>query len=122
MPVAEALLRFTSVRLLVCADDDYLGRRQPGIRQGQRSGRRTGRGGPIVCARPCWQKSLTSTTCTRLKGLHQVRSQIEARLRQLGWGKWQNPPPHRSKTGVGDSGSWSTSKASKSCTGGFAGV
>ena len=108
MPVAEALAkRYKHVRLLVCADDDYLTDGNPGISKASAAALAVDGAwvAPSFAQDRAGKKITDFNDLHQIEGLHQVRSQIEARLRQLGWGQVAKPASTPLKgEGVGDSG------------------
>lgn len=109
-PVAEALAkRYRGVKLLICADDDHLTDGNPGCTKASAAALAVD--GAWVApqfAQNRGDKKITDfNDLHALEGLHQVRAQIEAKLRQLGWGQQQAaaPRPHEGEgedSGGGD--------------------
>lgn len=120
LPVAEAVAkRHKGVRVLVCADDDYLQKcracgqptlvEQPACAHCGKPHQASNAGvsmaaaaalavggswvTPQFAADRAGKKITDFNDLHALEGLHQVRAQIEAKLRQLGWGQQPAPAP-----------------------------
>ena len=90
VPVAAAVAkRYKTSRLLICADDDYRTDGNPGVTAAKNAA--TAVGGAWISPefaeeRPADRKGPTDfNDLHQLEGLHVVREQVEARLRELGW-------------------------------------
>ena len=88
LPVAQALAkRYKGVKILVCADDDYLTEGNPGISKAEAAALAVG--GSWVApqfTRDREGKKITDfNDLHAIEGLHVVRAQVETKLRQLGW-------------------------------------
>jgi putative DNA primase/helicase len=88
LPVSQALAkRYKGVRVLVCADDDYLTEGNPGISKAQSAALAVG--GAWVA--PTFSKDREGEKITDfndlhgIEGLHMVRAQVDGKLRQLDW-------------------------------------
>lgn len=87
-PVVVALAkRYKGVRILVCADDDYLTEGNPGISKAAAAALAVDGAwvAPVFAADRAGKKITDFNDLHLAEGLHQVRAQIEAKLRQLGW-------------------------------------
>ena len=88
LPVAEALHeRYPRAQLLICADDDYLSAGNPGVTAAEAAALAVG-GATLVPAFAGDRQGKKITDFNdlhQLEGLHVVRQQVEARIRQLGW-------------------------------------
>ena len=87
-PVADALKkRYPRTRILLCADDDFLTDGNPGISKASAAALAVSGAwvAPVFAADRGDKKITDFNDLHALEGLHQVRSQIEAKLRQLGW-------------------------------------
>lgn len=102
LPVTQALAkRHKGVRILVCADDDYLTEGNPGISKAEAAALAVG--GAWLApqfARDREGKKITDFNDLHgLEGLHVVRAQVEAKLRQLGWLGQPAAPSHTTQGG-----------------------
>lgn len=105
-PVAEALAkRYRGVKLLICADDDYLTDGNPGCTKASAAALAVDGSwvAPQFAQDRAGKKITDFNDLHALEGLHQVRAQIEAKLRQLGWGQQQAAAP-RQPEGEGEDG------------------
>lgn len=103
-PVAEALAkRYRGVKILVCADDDYLTEGNPGISKASAAALTVNGAwmAPEFAADRAGKKITDFNDLHALEGLHQVRAQVEAKLRQLGWGQSAIPVAPRTTMGEG---------------------
>lgn len=94
LPVAQAIhKRYPRAKLLICADDDYASKGNPGITAANAAA--VAVAGEWVAPvfaneRPTDKKGPTDfNDLHALEGLHIVRQQIEAKLTALGWGRSQ---------------------------------
>lgn len=88
LPVAQALAkRYKGVRILICADDDYLTEGNPGISKAQAAALAVGGEwlAPVFTKDREGQKVTDFNDLHAREGLHVVRAQVETKLRQLGW-------------------------------------
>lgn len=98
-PVAQALAkRYKNTRVLICADDDYLTEGNPGVSKASAAALAVGGAwvAPVFAAERDGKKISDFNDLHAIEGLHQVRAQVEAKLRQLGWGETvapRSPPP-----------------------------
>jgi putative DNA primase/helicase len=90
MPVAQALAKqYRGAKILLCADDDYRTEGNPGVTAAKNAA--TAVGGSWISPtfaedRPTERKGPTDfNDLHQLEGLHVVREQVEAHLRELGW-------------------------------------
>lgn len=86
--VAVALAkRYKGVRILLCADDDYLTEGNPGISKASAAALAVDGSwvAPVFAADRAGKKITDFNDLHAIEGLHQVRAQVEAKLRQLGW-------------------------------------
>lgn len=107
LPVCQALAkRHKGVHILVCADDDFLTDGNPGVTKASAAALAVnGAFVAPVFAQERGEKKITDfNDLHALEGLHQVRAQIEARLRQLGWGQSHNAPTRAEGGGGEDDG------------------
>lgn len=103
-PVAEALAkRYRGVKILVCADDDYLTEGNPGISKASAAALTVNGAwlAPEFASDRAGKKITDFNDLHALEGLHQVRAQVEAKLRQLGWGQAAVPAAPRQPVGEG---------------------
>lgn len=87
-PVCHALRkRYPGVRLLVCGDDDYLTDGNPGVRAASVAAMAVDGAWfvPTFASRNEIEKLIDFNDLHQAEGLHMVRSQVEAKLRELGW-------------------------------------
>lgn len=87
-PVCNALRkRYPGVRLLVCGDDDYLTDGNPGVRAASVAAMAVDGAWfvPSFASRNEVEKLTDFNDLHQAEGLHMVRSQVEAKLRELGW-------------------------------------
>ena len=106
MPTAQALAkRHKGVKILICADDDYLTDGNPGISKAQAAALAVG--GEWVA--PVFTKDREGKKITdfndlhAIEGLHVVRAQVETKLRQLGWlAQWTGPVVNTQGGGEGE--------------------
>lgn len=106
-PVADALAkRYRGVRILVCADDDYLTEGNPGVTKASAAALAVDGSwvAPQFAQDRAGKKITDFNDLHVLEGLHQVRAQIEAKLRQLGWGQQAAASPRAIEGGGEDAG------------------
>lgn len=106
LPVAQALHgRYRHARVLVLADDDYLTDGNPGCTKAAAAALAVdGAWVPPTFSNDRDGKKITDfNDLHALEGLHVVRQQIEAKLRQLGWTQGA-PAPKHAVEGGGDDG------------------
>lgn len=107
-PVVDALSkRYKQAKFLVCADDDYLTTGNPGVSKASAAALAVdGAWLAPTFAQDRGGKKITDFNDLHLiEGLHEVRSQVEAKLRQLGWGQAAAAAPRPSEGGgVGEGG------------------
>lgn len=87
-PVAEALrARYKGLRFLVCADDDYLTDGNPGVSAAATAALAVSGAWvkPEFAADRAGKKITDYNDLHAAEGLHAVRVQLEAKVRQLGW-------------------------------------
>lgn len=88
VPVATALAkRYRGLRLLVCGDDDYLTDGNPGATHAANAAL-AAHGHwmvPVFAVDRGGQKITDFNDLHHAEGLHAVRAQVEAKLRQVGW-------------------------------------
>lgn len=87
-PVCQALAkRYRGVKILVCADDDYLTEGNPGVSKAQAAALAVGGAwmAPTFTVDRGGRKFTDFNDLHALEGLHVVRAQVETKLRQLGW-------------------------------------
>ena len=100
--VAQALAkRYKGVRILVCADDDYLTEGNPGITAASASALAVDGAwvAPQFAADRAGKKITDFNDLHAIEGLHVVRAQVETKLRQLGWLAATAAPSHATKGG-----------------------
>ena len=88
LPVCQALAkRYRGVKILVCADDDYLTEGNPGVSKAQAAALAVGGSwmAPTFTVDRGGRKLTDFNDLQALEGLHVVRAQVEIKLRQLGW-------------------------------------
>lgn len=121
LPAAEALRkRYSAAKILICADDDYLGRCQAcgkstpveepncqhcGAEHGKGNAGATAAGNAAMAVSGSWLiprftdragKKLTDfNDLHQAEGLHVVRAQLESHLRGIGWGPAARTPPQQ---------------------------
>jgi putative DNA primase/helicase len=87
-PVAQALAkRYKGTKVLVCADDDYLTEGNPGVTAASTAALAVGGAwmAPVFTKDRAGQKITDFNDLHLAEGIHVVRAQVEAKLRQLGW-------------------------------------
>jgi len=98
LPVSVSLHKQYRCKILICADDDYLTPGNPGEEAARTAA--AGVGGAWIPPKFAEVRSTTKKGPTdfndlhALEGLHVVREQVEARLREL---KWSVPPARESQ-------------------------
>lgn len=106
LPVAQALKsRYKHARILVLADDDYLTDGNPGCTKAAAAALAVeGAWVPPTFSNDREGRKITDFNDLHAReGLHVVRTQIEAKLRQLGWTNGAPAPKHAAEGG-GDDG------------------
>lgn len=101
--VTQALAkRYQGVHILVCADDDFLTEGNPGVQAASAAALAVSGAwlAPVFAADRGQQKITDFNDLHAIEGLHQVRAQVETRLRQLGWLSAQ--PAHPAPQGGGE--------------------
>lgn len=107
LPVVEAIsARYKRARLLVCGDDDYLSEGNPGMSAAAAAAMAVGGAhvGPIFTQDRDGKKLTDFNDLHALEGLHVVRVQVEAQLRQLKWPLDGNTGASPSSRGGGGGG------------------
>ena len=102
-PVVNALAkRYKGVHILVCADDDYLTDGNPGVTMANAAALAVGGAwlAPVFALDREGKKVTDFNDLHQREGLHMVRAQVEAKLRQLGW--LDAKAPLASSQGAGD--------------------
>jgi putative DNA primase/helicase len=97
-PVVHSLAkRYKGVRILVCADDDYLTEGNPGVSKASAAALAVDGAwvAPVFAADRAGKKITDFNDLHLAEGLHQVRAQIEAKLRQLGWDNASQAAPRQ---------------------------
>lgn len=87
-PVATAIAkRYKGVKVLICADDDYMTEGNPGQSKAEAAALACGGAwlAPIFAKDREGKKITDFNDLHALEGLHVVRAQVETKLRQLGW-------------------------------------
>lgn len=87
-PVAVAIAkRYKGVKVLVCADDDYLTDGNPGVSKAEAAALACGGAwlAPVFAKDREGKKITDFNDLHAAEGLHVVRAQVETKLRQLGW-------------------------------------
>lgn len=105
LPVCQALAkRYKSVRMLVCADDDYLTDGNPGVSKAQAAALAVGGAwvAPTFTQDREGKKFTDFNDLHAREGLHVVRAQVETKLRQLGWLGGKPAAPVATQGGGGD--------------------
>ena len=88
LPVAQAIAKkYRGIKLLLCADDDYLTEGNPGITKASNAALAVGGAwvAPQFAADRAGKKITDFNDLHALEGLGAVREQIDARLSALGW-------------------------------------
>lgn len=88
MPVATALAHhYPRAKILICADDDYLTEGNPGVTKASNAALAVNGAwvAPSFTADREGKKITDFNDLHTIEGLHVVRAQVEARIRQLGW-------------------------------------
>jgi putative DNA primase/helicase len=87
VPVCQALKkRYRAASILVCADDDFQTEGNPGVAAASAAALATGGSWLIPAFTDRGERKLTDfNDLHQAEGLHLVRSQIEAKLTELGW-------------------------------------
>ena len=88
MPVATALAHhYPRAKILICADDDYLTEGNPGVTKASNAALAVNGAwiAPAFTADRGGKKITDFNDLHAIEGLHVVRAQVEARIRQLGW-------------------------------------